>query len=241
MQRSNRVEQVADDLTRRIVGGEWAIGTRLPSVRELSKSYEVAQPTVREAVRILLDRLLVDVIHGSGIWVRKPEARTLAGSWRVSPQERAEFIEVLEARRYMEESVVRLAVLRASDRALDEVHNAWEGLRDAGTDAQSFVEADTEFHAALARAAGNRVISGALGALEAPLRRVFLNALSRLLETGISIEVPICHHGDLLDMVSRRDEPGALEALSIVQKPTEDYLRHVATDRSVSVTELQLR
>jgi GntR family transcriptional repressor for pyruvate dehydrogenase complex len=62
-------DQVIDRLRRQIANGSYPLGGRLPPVRQLADQFGVSQPTIREAVRALQSIGLVDVRHGSGVYV----------------------------------------------------------------------------------------------------------------------------------------------------------------------------
>ena len=61
---------VAEILTRRIVSGEYPVGTKLPTERLLSEEFKVNRHAVREALKRLEAISLVKISHGSGIYVQ---------------------------------------------------------------------------------------------------------------------------------------------------------------------------
>ena len=61
--------EIAEDLRRRIVGGEFPPGARLPSETDLAASYRVSRVTIRTAAKALESQGLVDIRHGSGMFV----------------------------------------------------------------------------------------------------------------------------------------------------------------------------
>jgi GntR family transcriptional regulator len=65
--RDHAYVQVADDVARRIDGGE--ITLKLPAERALADEYEVAYTTVRHAMQILRERGVIVTIHGRGTFV----------------------------------------------------------------------------------------------------------------------------------------------------------------------------
>jgi GntR family transcriptional regulator len=67
--RTPLARQIAEDLRRRIVAGEFAPGSRLPSEAELCAHYRVSRVTVRTAAKSLESQGLVDIRHGSGMFV----------------------------------------------------------------------------------------------------------------------------------------------------------------------------
>ena len=67
--RTPLARQVAEDVRRRIVVGEFAPGSRLPSEAEMCEQYRVSRVTVRTAAKALESQGLVDIRHGSGMYV----------------------------------------------------------------------------------------------------------------------------------------------------------------------------
>ncbi len=67
--RTPLARQIAEDLRRRIVAGEFTPGSRLPSEAELCEHYRVSRVTVRTATKSLESQGLVDIRHGSGMYV----------------------------------------------------------------------------------------------------------------------------------------------------------------------------
>ncbi|MFI2667575.1 GntR family transcriptional regulator [Micromonospora carbonacea] len=65
-----RYQEIADDLRRRLAGGEWPVGTALPGISELQEEYNVAGlNTVRQAQRVLIDEGLLNPVQGRGTFV----------------------------------------------------------------------------------------------------------------------------------------------------------------------------
>jgi len=66
-----RYLQLADDLRKRIAGGEWTVGEKLPTIAELQLAYGIkALNTVRAGQRVLVDEGLLEPVSGVGVFVR---------------------------------------------------------------------------------------------------------------------------------------------------------------------------
>jgi GntR family transcriptional regulator len=78
--------RIADDLRAAIESGELTAGQKLPSERELAARYGAARNTAREAFRLLEAAGLVDIEHGSGVFVHRPAPLIRLGSDRYSRQ-----------------------------------------------------------------------------------------------------------------------------------------------------------
>ena len=77
--------RIADDLRLRIESGELAPGSKLPTELALRDTYRVSRNTIRDALRWLLNRGLVDTRHGQGTFVAsrfKPFITTLSPDWQ---------------------------------------------------------------------------------------------------------------------------------------------------------------
>jgi GntR family transcriptional regulator len=80
--------RIADDLRAAIESGEMTAGQKLPSERDLAARYGTARNTAREAFRLLEAAGLVDIEHGSGVFVHRPAPLIRLGSDRYSPKYR---------------------------------------------------------------------------------------------------------------------------------------------------------
>ena len=166
-------EQIVSHIERTIYEGRLRQGQKLPPERQLARDLKASRVAVREALRTLELRGLVEVRQGStgGYFVReaddRPLVRDFATLFRLGRVSRAQLI---EARRLIEPEVAFLAAQRASETDLKELAAAVD-QRDAeaasGGEPRRF---DLEFHRLLADAARNpvhAVVTHALMALEA--------------------------------------------------------------------------
>ena len=106
VQRQPRLpDQVADALQREIAEGRLRPGEKLPPERLLCAQLGVSRTVIREAVRSLAAKGLVDVRSGGGVWVRQPTARPAAELLGIAMQTAGggvTWADVLEIRRLVE-------------------------------------------------------------------------------------------------------------------------------------------
>lgn len=151
MEKSDKLyRRVTDAILQRLAQGEFPVGSRLPTERELAETYTISRTTVREAMVALEMMGVVEMRKGSGIYV---------ASLRM-PGEGAEALDVgafelLEARRSVEAEVAALAALRIDDARLDELEALVATMADADADIAASEQADRDFHLAIAGATGN--------------------------------------------------------------------------------------
>ena len=110
LRRVKVVDQMIESLRQDIVTGRLPHGERLPSEKELSDQFGVSQPTVREALRALETLGLVDVLHGSGTFVRGQGDYALASALQTLVQlNNVDIIEILSVRQVLGRFSIQLA------------------------------------------------------------------------------------------------------------------------------------
>ncbi len=158
-------EEAAGQIAEKVRAGELRTGDKLPSERDLAVQMEISRPTVREAVRVLVDAGVLEVRRGpgGGMFVAS-DVVPVELVRRRSSDRLGEVAPVLEARRLIEPGVAQLAAQRASAGDLAALERSIEAMRaivDRGyrpDDEERFLQLDMQFHLALARAAGNPTV-----------------------------------------------------------------------------------
>lgn len=152
--------QIARQIAGQILAGQYPLGTRLPSERELSEAFEVSRPTIREALIALEVDGMVEIRMGSGVYVaaKTPPGGTFSAIG-VGP------FELLEARRAIEGEACAIAAGRVDDDDIAELRGLFDAMVAAGDDVSRAEAFDHQFHICIARATRNSAISGAVEAL----------------------------------------------------------------------------
>jgi DNA-binding FadR family transcriptional regulator len=146
---SRLYDRVAKGVAAQIANGEFAIGERLPSERELALTYGVSRPTVREAVFALELDGLVEVRKGVGVFaIAKSPRGGEAAATDIGP------FELLEARRAFEGEACAVAASRIRDADVEDLENLLREI-DYGGDVLAAEDADRRFHLRIAEITGN--------------------------------------------------------------------------------------
>jgi GntR family transcriptional regulator, transcriptional repressor for pyruvate dehydrogenase complex len=138
-------------------------GDRLPSVQALARRLSVAAPTVRESLRQLQALGVIELRHGSGVYVRDSQRRVLLANPYPGPLEARTIFDLLEARLLIEPHLAALAAVRAPDDGFAELGVA---LDEAGEQLEGPDELlhglNMSFHSGVARLSGSSVLSQAI-------------------------------------------------------------------------------
>lgn len=156
-------EQVLESLVERIVSGEFKTGDSLPSEADLCEVYGVSRSSVREALRVLAEKGLIEVRHGLGTRVNAPEhwdfmdtvvLRARRKNGGMTPI----FNDLHEARQILECEAATLAAERSDAEDHATMHAALERMKDSLDDPAAFAAADFAFQRSIFEATRNRVL-----------------------------------------------------------------------------------
>jgi GntR family transcriptional repressor for pyruvate dehydrogenase complex len=166
-ERAPRVTEGAiDKIRERIVSGAWGPGDRLPKESELAADLGLSRNSLREAVRALSQLRVLEVRQGDGTYVSSLEPDLLLESTHfishllLGDTE----IELYEVRRILEAASAALAAGRIDVQEKVELAQILERMGEAKS-VEELVEADVAFHAVIAKAAGNTVLTSLLASL----------------------------------------------------------------------------
>lgn len=205
-------------------------GDRLPSVKELAERFSVATPTMREALRLLEMAGNVDIRHGSGIYVRRPEVRLMMTNPYARTLDTGTILNLLQARLLIEPSVAELAATNATAKHLDDLADllADAELHLSGQDAADAVlgVANMRFHRGIADGAGNAILAEVVFTLT----EVHIKEQMAVLDLYNNRRRDHDQHKLILDALQRRDAAGArrlmtehlADVISVVRSKLED-------------------
>lgn len=210
IERQKVYELIADQLLRRISNGRLHPGDQLPTERELTQAFGAGRSSVREALRMLESKGVIEDV-GNGSFVVSGWANPLNTSLRLLLNlDQATMLDVYELRRILECEAAGLAAERRTeahlelmDAAIAEMAAALE--RSDGDRAASYIDGDLRFHLAIAEATRNGVILHTMGALREVIRR----ALTSIFRIPGSPEHSQDHHRAIREAIAVRDADAA--------------------------------
>lgn len=152
-------DEVLRDLRTKILTGEVAKGSKLPSERELAAFYNVSGPTVREVIRALKAMNLVKVRHGSGTYVVADSATLMSQAFAAVVQlDEIDLASVLGLSDVVYEQAVSLAVENANESELLELRKRAERFKRPIAGEDEFEVALESFLTQLVHISHNRLL-----------------------------------------------------------------------------------
>ena len=208
---SRLYEQIVHQIEESIVKGALKAGDQLPAERELAQRFGVSRTAVREAVKALREKGLVEAYSGRGTFITDGTTQAVRQSLdlmaKIGQPEGSTHL--AEVRAILEPEIAALAAARVQESELATMREAVTVMDRAGQDPEAYIEADLDFHLALAEGAANPLILSLLDSIVGLLREQRL----RIFKVAGGPERGQIHHKRILEAVERRDSERARDAM----------------------------
>lgn len=220
----NLHDHVIHELGRRIVGGELQVGDILPRENVLAEQMAVSRTVLREALKVLGAKGLVESRPKVGTRVRDTrfwhqlDADVLA--WRCRSMPTDDFVQKLvEMREILEPAAAAAAAQRCSVAQLAQLDAAYAAMA-ASRNLDEWTAADLAFHEAVLEATNNELMTSLFAVIETALETFF--SLSARIAKDFKYSLP--HHQKVLESIRRRQPLGARRAMQRLIADSRDNL-----------------
>ncbi len=211
IQASRLYEQIVQQIEESIHKGVLKEGSQLPAERDLAQQFGVSRTAVREAIKALQEKGLVDAFPGRGTFVTNGTSNSMRRSLDriIKSGETDGWAYLVEVREILEPEIAALAAVHADEQELAALREAFRVMDQAGLDPDAFIEADLDFHLALAEAAANPIVLSLIDSIVGLLREQRL----RIFHVQGGTERGQYHHKRILEAIERRDPQAARAAM----------------------------
>jgi GntR family transcriptional repressor for pyruvate dehydrogenase complex len=156
-------EQVCELIETQIINGEYFIGDKLPTEKELGEIYQVSRTVVREAIKALKEKGWVETHVAKGTFVVSNVAKSVESSFdavvRMTPENG--FSNLIQVRLILEPEIAALSAERANKEDITKMRQAVKQMEESLADhngIDEFLKGDFSFHMAMAESTGNNLI-----------------------------------------------------------------------------------
>lgn len=206
-------------------------GHKLPSEQELGALFGVSRTAVREAMRMLSARGLVNIRKGSGVFVNNFSTSDASGPMNLYLEmnfDKSYVLHVVQVRQIVEPDIARLAALNRSAEDLSQLRRNLEELADCDpAEAMREAELDLEFHSLIARATGNPVITVILQPLFNLMPKIKSMVIAHVADAK---SAAVEYHQKIVDKIEAQDAPGAYAAMTEHLKIAEEHSRRLLAE-----------
>ena len=207
-------QSLSDRLARRIRGliqrGDYQQGDRLPAIMEMAKRFGVGHPTIREALKKLETMGVVEIRHGSGVYVsRSEEVLFLRSPDYTGAVTKKLLLDLIRARTPLETQSVSEAVQHATSAHLHEMRRLLQSAEENLSNDDVLNSVNMAFHRQIALASGNAVLVQLLDVL----RELFTEEQRLILNIFGSRERDHREHLAILEALEQRDAALGVERM----------------------------
>jgi GntR family transcriptional regulator, transcriptional repressor for pyruvate dehydrogenase complex len=222
---SRLYEQIVQQIEESVLNGSLKPGDQLPAERDLAQRLGVSRTAVREAVKTLREKGLVEAYSGRGTFVTDGTSQAARQSFdlmvKIGQQEGSPHL--AELRLILEPGIAAMAAERVKDEDLTAMRDAVAVMERSQKDPEAYIEADLDFHLALAEAVANPLILSLIDSIVGLLREQRIKIFN--VEGGP--QRGQFHHKRILEAMERRDPEMARSAMRA-------HLEQVRQDSRVS-------
>ncbi len=213
---ANLATAVTAELVARIVRGDHPSGTSLPPEPALCEAFSVSRTVVREAVKALQEKGMVQVRQGAGTLVN-PQAmwntldEVVLGAVVAEDATLGVLDDLVVTRRLLESDMAQVAARTADQDTVDALRALVDLMDQLVEDPLAYRDQDRAFHDRIMRTSGNRIARGVVRALESQVG----NTARYLGRTDRDLCVASNQgHRRICERIAAHDPTGAAEAMS---------------------------
>lgn len=223
---SRLYEQIVQQVEQAMLKGQLKPGEQLPPERDMAQRFGVSRTAVREALKALHEKGLVEAYTGRGTFITNGTSLVIRQSLdlmsKINQQEGS--LHLAELRSILEPEIAALAAPRIDQQLLSTMQEAFAAMDRSLHDREAYIEADLDFHLALAEAAENPLILSLIDSIVILLRQ----QRSRIFDVEGGPQRGQFHHKRILQAVESRDAEAAGNAMRA-------HLKQVSEDSSASL------
>jgi GntR family transcriptional repressor for pyruvate dehydrogenase complex len=203
-------DRLAREIKASIQAGTYVRGDRLPPIMEMARRFNVGHPTIREALKKLEAMGIIEIRHGSGVYVARSEDVLVLVSPDYSGRVTKKLLlDLIRARIPLEMQSAAEAVRNASPEHLREMRRLLMRAEENLGDDNKLNALNMGFHHEVAQASGNTVLAQLLNVLH----ELFVEEQRLILGIFGSRERDLEEHLSILDAIEQRSESLAVERM----------------------------
>ncbi|WP_245966838.1 FadR/GntR family transcriptional regulator [Sphaerisporangium album] len=212
---ANLAKAVTVELVERIVRGVHAPGTALPREADLCETFSVSRTVIREAVKILQEKGLVQVRQGFGTIITPPTSwdmldELVLAATIAEDETLAILDDLVVTRRLLESDMANVAARLADQETVDRLRALVDRMDELVEDPVTYAEHDRAFHDTIMRTSRNRIARGVVRSLESQA----INTARYMGRTERALCVASNQgHRRVYERIAAQDPAGAAEAM----------------------------
>lgn len=202
------VEQASKKITQLIIDNDWKAGDKLPNEYELASSLNVGRSTLREAIKALVSRNILEIRRGAGTFISEKCGISEDPLGLAFVKDKYKLaLDLLEVRFMIEPSIASIAATKATDEEIDKISTLCDEIDSLILQDKPYLERDIEFHTAIAKSSKNVVVVNLIPIINSSIA-IFIDITNQKLRKE-TMET----HREILNAIKKHDANGARDAM----------------------------
>ncbi len=202
------VETVSDEITKYIMDNELQVGDKIPNEFELAEKLNVGRSTVREAIKALVSRNVLEVKRGSGTFISSKAGVADDPLGLELIKDRAKLAQdLLEVRFMIEPEIASIAATKATEEEIERLQHLCDEVEQLILHKKNHRLKDIEFHTEIAKISRNQVVATLIPIIDKSIE-IFIELTKSALEQE-TIET----HREIFEAIKNKDPKGAHDAM----------------------------
>lgn len=223
-------EQVEEQLYDYITKLPMKAGDKLPNEFKLAEKFGVGRSTIREAVKLLVSRNVLETRRGSGTYVKELIPADLDPLNLRSVEDKVSLaMDLVDLRLILEPGIAELASYNATE---EEIQRLWELCNVTEYKIENnlyYIQDDIDFHTYIARCSKNKVVEQLISIIETAVL-MFVNITHRQL-----VKETVTTHRAIAKAIADHDPIGARSAMTMHIAYNRNLIKEIYDEREQSV------
>lgn len=202
------VELASELIIQLIIENNWIAGDKLPNEYELAEKLNVGRSTIREAIKALVSRNILEIRRGAGTYISKKGGIADDPLGLIFIKDKLKLAaDLLEVRFMIEPEIASIAAIKADEEEIKIMSDLCDEIDELILKNESYIEKDIEFHTAIAKSSKNSVIVNLIPIINKSIA-IFIDITNQKLRKE-TMET----HREILNSIKTRDSKGARDSM----------------------------
>lgn len=201
-------EQVANQIVQLIIDQNLVSGQKLPNEFEIAQSLKVGRGTVREAVKLLVSRNVLEIQRGKGTFVaQRPGISGDPLGFAFIKDKYKLVFDLTQIRLMLEPQIAALAAKNAREEEIERMRELCEEIMKSASQNEAYYDLDVELHTCIAKSTGNLVMPNMIPIIGNAIS--LFNTFPRNYEKLDAVHI----HREIIEAIAAHDEDWAMNAM----------------------------
>lgn len=219
-------EQVQEQIYQYILDAPFAVGEKIPNEFALGERFGVGRSTVREAVKLLVSRGILEVRRGSGTYVVSTTPADLDPLGLHNLEDKMTLaLDLANVRIILEPGIAEIAALNATDEDIEKLRSLCNLVEQKIKEGDNYIADDIAFHTCVAECAKNKVVEQLIPLIDTAVM-MFVNVTHKKL-----MQETIMTHRAVVDAIAEHDSIGAKTAMMMHMTYNRNMIKKMMNEK----------